>query len=113
MTKYLKGVLASLLMLSSAAPALAVRTPRTVQLTVTKDGFVPAEVKVRKGEPLKLVITRKVQRTCATEVVLQGTGIKKDLPLDQTVEIDFTPTKTGSIRYACAMGMVGGVLLVE
>jgi plastocyanin domain-containing protein len=113
MTKILKATLAAVLLLSSAGSALAAPVPRTVQMTVTKEGFVPAEVKVRKGEPLKLVITRKVQRTCATEVVIEGTGIKKDLPLDQAVEIEFTPGKAGKIKYACAMGMIGGVLVVE
>lgn len=109
----LKAGLASILAFSLAAPAMAARNPRVVELTVTKEGFVPAEVKVRKGEPLKLVVTRKVQRTCATEIVLDGTGIKKELPLDKAVEIEFTPERNGQIKYACAMGMVGGVLLVE
>ena len=114
MTLDLKATLAFVLVLSlSAGSSLAATARRTVELDVTKDGFVPAEVKVRKGEPLKLVITRRVQRTCATEVVLEGTGIKRDLPLDQAVEIDFTPSRAGQIKYACAMGMVGGVLLVE
>lgn len=96
--------------LIAAAPA---SQPRTVVLSVTKEGFVPAEVKVRKGEPLKLVITRTVERTCATEIVLAGTGIRRDLPLNQPVEITLTPDKAGTMKYACAMGMVGGVLLVE
>lgn len=107
------AALASVLALSLVTPAMAARSPRTVELTVTKDGFVPAEVKVRSGEPIKLVITRKVERTCATEVVLDGTGIRKDLPLDQAVEIEFTPARAGQIKYACGMGMIGGVLLVE
>jgi len=109
----LKAALASMVAFSAATPAQAADAPRTVEVAVTKEGFVPAQVKVRKGEALKLVITRKVKRTCATEVVLAGTGIKKDLPLDQAVEIEFTPERSGEIRYACAMGMVGGVLLVE
>lgn len=97
---------------SAATPALAADAPRVVEIAVTKEGF-PAQVKVRKGEAIKLVITRKVKVTCVTEVVLAGTGIKKDLPLDKAVEIEFTPDKAGQIKYACAMGMVGGVLLVE
>ena len=108
-----KVALATMLAFSAASPAMAARTPRTVEITVTKEGFVPAQVKVRKGEAIKLVITRKVQVTCATEVVLAGTGIRKALPLNQAVEIEFTPDKPGQIKYACAMGMVGGILLVE
>ena len=109
----LKAGLASILAFSLATPVLAARNPRVVELTVTKEGFVPAEVKVRKGEPIRLVVTRKVQRTCATEIVLDGTGIKKELPLDKAVEIEFTPDRSGQIKYACAMGMLGGVLLVQ
>ena len=51
----LKAALASMLAFSAATPALAARTPRTVEITVTKEGFVPAQVKVRKGEAIKLV----------------------------------------------------------
>lgn len=109
----LKAAFTSMLALSLASPAMAAKPPRTVELAVTRDGFVPSEVKVRKGEAIKLVVTRKVQRTCATEIVLDGTGIRKDLPLDKAVEIEFTPGRSGQIKYACAMGMVGGVLLVE
>ncbi len=108
----LKAAVSSLLALSLATPAMAARVvPRTVEMTVTKEGFVPAEVKVKKGEPLKLVITRKVEKTCATEVVLDG--VKKELPLEKPVEIQYTPKRTGQIKYACAMGMIGGVLVVE
>ena len=98
-----------------AVPAMAAKAPaaRRIVLEVTKEGFVPALVKVKKGEPLTLVVTRRVQRTCATEIALAGTGIHKELPLDTPVTIAFTPTKTGEVKYACAMGMVGGVLVVE
>ena len=40
-------------------------------------------------------------------------GIQKALPLHQAVEVDFTPQKTGKIRYACAMDMIAGVIVVE
>lgn len=114
MRKPFESVIAAILFsaagLIGAAPA---GQPRTVVLSVTTEGFVPAEVKVRKGEPLKLVITRTVERTCATEIVLAGTGIRRDLPLNRPVEIKLTPDKAGTMKYACAMGMVGGVLLVE
>ncbi len=91
----------------SAAPA------RTVELAVTGDGFVPAQVRVRKGEPLRLAITRKVERTCATEIVVKDYGIEQPLPLGKTVYVEFTPARSGSVRYACGMDMIGGVLIVE
>jgi plastocyanin domain-containing protein len=59
------------------------------------------------------VVTRKTDRTCAKEIVIKDFGINKPLPLNQPVEITFTPTKAGSFRYACGMDMITGVITVE
>jgi Uncharacterized protein conserved in bacteria len=89
------------------------RQTQVIEMSVTAEGFVPAEVKVKAGKPLKLVVTRKVERTCATEIVIKDFGINKPLPLNQAVEVDFTPVKPGNIRYACPMDMIAGVIVVE
>ena len=74
----------------------------------------PASVQVKKGEPTVLAFTRKSDDTCARQVVFPELSLTKDLPLNQTVEVQYTPSKSGEIRYGCAMGlMVSGVLLVE
>ena len=87
--------------------------PRTVELSVTDKGFEPSNITVKKGEPLHLVVTRKTDQTCATSIDIKDAGIRKDLPLNKAVAIDFTPEKAGEIRYVCGMGMIGGVLLVQ
>jgi plastocyanin domain-containing protein len=92
---------------ASALPA------RTIKMTVTKKGFQPAQLKVKKGQPLHLLITRKTDETCATEIEIENTKISTDLPLNKEVAVDYTPTTSGEIRYACSMGMVSGVLLVQ
>jgi plastocyanin domain-containing protein len=100
--------------LLALGPAVAkTEKPRTVGLSVTEKGFEPTNITVKKGEPLHLVVTRKTDHTCATSIDIKDVGIKKDLPLNQPVAIDFTPEKTGEIRYVCGMGMIGGVLLVQ
>ena len=86
---------------------------QVVTIEVTGEGFVPARVKVKANQPVKLVVTRKSDRTCATEIVIKDFGINKPLPLNQPVEITFTPTKPGKVRYACAMDMIAGVIVVE
>ena len=86
---------------------------QVVEISVTSEGFVPAEVKVKAGQPVKLVVTRQVERTCATDIVIKDFGIKKSLPLHQAVEVDITPAKTGKVRYACAMDMIAGAIVVE
>jgi plastocyanin domain-containing protein len=85
-----------------------------IALEVTGDGFVPSNVTVKAGEPVTLVVTRKTDETCATELLIEGTDIKTALPLNQAVEIAWTPTKPGKVKFGCAMDMmVGGLLLVE
>lgn len=99
------------LSLSSIASAKA---GKTIEVTVTKNGFEPSPIKVKKGEPVTLVITRKVEKSCATEVVVPGYDVKEKLPLNTPVTVTFTPTKSGDLKYGCAMKqMVGGVLTVE
>ena len=88
-------------------------SPQVIEMEVTSAGFVPAEVEVKAGEPVKLVITRRTEKTCATDFVMKDLGIRKALPLDQPVEIVFTPEHRGTIRYACAMDMVSGQLDVR
>lgn len=89
-------------------------SPRVVKILVTDQGFEPSSIKVKAGEPLKLVVTRKTERTCAKEILIKDTDINVPLPLDKTVEIPFTPKQAGQIKYGCHMGMmIGGVFLVE
>ena len=86
----------------------------TIQMQVTEAGFEPNRIKVKKGAPVKLVITRKTDQTCAKEIVIDEYKIHTKLPLDTPVTVAFTPTKSGELKYGCAMDkMVSGVLLIE
>ncbi len=86
---------------------------RSVDLAVTDGGLVPGEVKVTKGEPVHLGITRKTDKTCMMDVVISDVGVKAALPLNKTVYVDFTPAKSGTFRILCGMGMQYGKLVVN
>jgi len=96
-----------------AADKASAKGAQVVEVTVTKDGFVPATVHVKRGTPVKLVVTRKVDRTCATEIVMKDFGVNQPLPLEKAVTVQVTPNKAGEYRYACGMDMIAGVLKVE
>jgi hypothetical protein len=102
---------------AAAAPAEARKPgdgPRVVNLSVTEKGYEPSPVQLKKDEPVKLVVTRTTEQTCATEVVMKEYGINTPLPLNTPVEIAFTPNKTGTLTYGCAMNqMISGVFMVE
>ncbi len=95
------------------AALLAAGPVRTVDVKVTDKGFEPARIEVKQGEHIRLLVTRKTDKTCATELRFEGEAARTKLPLNVTVPVDFTAKKPGTVKYACAMGMVSGVLVVQ
>ena len=84
-----------------------------VEITVTSKGFEPSSVTVRNGKPVKLVVTRKTERTCATEIVMKDFGVNQPLPLEKPVTVVVTPKGPGQYRFACGMNMIAGTLKVQ
>ncbi len=84
-----------------------------IEMKVTKNGFEPALIRVAKGKPVELVITRVTDETCATEIVIPDAGINVPLPLGKPVKVTFTPQREGRMRFACAMGMFPGTIEVH
>ncbi|HEY6880972.1 MAG TPA: cupredoxin domain-containing protein [Polyangiales bacterium] len=95
---------------AAAKPPLA----NKVTMAVTEKGFEPADLRVKSGEPVELTITRKTEDTCATEIVIDEYKVNTKLPLNQAVVVTFTPTKSGTLKYGCAMQkMLGGKIYIE
>jgi Cupredoxin-like domain len=84
-----------------------------VLVNVSSAGFEPAHIPAKAGQPLKLAFFRADAQNCAREVVFPDLGIQKDLPPGQTVVVDVTPRKTGSLAFSCGMKMIHGELLVQ
>lgn len=96
------------------APVFEGPVQNRVEMTVTEKGFTPQNVRVKAGELVTLVITRKTDATCATEIVIDEYGINEKLPLNTPVRLSFTPKKSGILKYGCAMQkMIGGAIKVE
>jgi plastocyanin domain-containing protein len=109
----LASALALAALVLQATPAAAQTKGQVVKVTVTGDGFVPDQIKVKAGQPVTLVVTRTTDRTCATEIVMKDFGVNKPLPLGKAVEVSVTPKKPGDYRFACGMDMIAGVLRAE
>jgi plastocyanin domain-containing protein len=108
------GLVAGALVLFIAA--CPVRADKTIQLVVTANGFEPKHIKVKRGEPVTLVFTRKVEMTCAKDVVIDlgdGEQITKDLPINTPVSVEATFKKAGELTYQCSMNMIGGKITVR
>jgi plastocyanin domain-containing protein len=83
-----------------------------VAITV-RGGYEPADVRVRKGAPVRLVFDRQETSGCSEEVVLPAFGIKRFLPAHRKTAVEFTPEKAGTYEFTCGMSMLRGRLTVE
>ena len=104
--------------LLAAAPAFSAEPAgggKKVEIKVTDDGFVPREIKVKKGQPTTLVFTRVTDGTCITAIDIPDEKVKEfQLPLNKPVSLTVTPKKKGVEKFHCsAMGMGDGKLVVE
>jgi RND family efflux transporter MFP subunit len=85
---------------------------QTAKILLTKDGYKPASITVRKNILVRLTFLRQVEVTCGTEVSIPEYNIKRELPLNEPVVIDFTPARAGEIGFACGMNMLRGKIVV-
>lgn len=81
-------------------------------IEVDARGYHPDRVEARAGEPLTLVFTRTTDEGCGQELVIADQGIERDLPLNEPVEVTFTP-EAGEVTFACGMDMYRGTVVVR
>jgi plastocyanin domain-containing protein len=84
------------------------------EVTITvHGGYEPAEVRLQKGVPARLVFDRQETSGCSEEVVLPDFGIRRFLPAFQKTTVELTPDRTGSFEFTCGMSMLRGRLVVQ
>jgi hypothetical protein len=98
---------------TSARSAESQSTLQEAKVLVTEQGYEPAKVTIRAGTPVRLIFVRTTDKTCGTEVVFPSLNIRRSLPLNQSVAIEFTPKTSGEIGFVCGMNMLRGTLVVE
>ena len=76
-------------------------------------GYSPAQVRVRRGAPVRLVFDRQETSGCSEEVVIPEFGIRRFLPAFQKTAVEITPQKAGTFDFTCGMSMLRGKLTVE
>lgn len=99
-----------------AAPATGSESEsagQRVEVSVGGSGYEPSEVQATAGQPLTLVFTRTTDEGCGQELVIASQDIRRDLPLNEAVEVTFTPTEAGELRFTCGMDMYDGTIVVQ
>lgn len=98
---------------SSHAPAKAPPDARiqTARIVVSNRGYEPSTLTLRAGVPARITFVRTTNATCGTDVVLPSYDIRRPLPLNEPVDIEFTPKEAGEIAFSCGMGMLRGTIV--
>jgi len=81
-------------------------------VTVDGDGYHPATLNVQAGKPLTITFRRTTDRTCGHEVVFPTLNIRRELPLNQNVDVRITP-QAGTVAFTCGMNMYRGSIVAR
>ena len=98
---------------ASSSDGRSTEAAQTAKVFVNEQGFEPARVMLRAGTPARITFVRTTDKTCGTEVVFPSLNIKRALPLNEPVVIEFTPAESGDIAFACGMNMLHGTVVVR
>src|SRR3989339_2808 len=82
-----------------------------VEITQSARGYSPNKIQVKNGIPVKLTVIGTDLYSCSSSFVIREYGVGTYLKEGRN-ELTFTPTRTGSVKFSCAMGMYTGIINV-
>lgn len=83
-----------------------------VKMNVTYYGYEPNVLKIKKDIPVRWIIDVKQLSGCNSQILMPEYNIRKNLKAGQNI-IEFTPTKSGELKFSCGMQMIWGKFFVE
>jgi plastocyanin domain-containing protein len=82
-----------------------------ITLSMKNANYYPQTITVKVNEPVRIYLDSSVTG-CYRAFTINEFGVSKYLEYP-TDYVEFTPTKKGSFKFACSMGMGTGTLIVE
>lgn len=104
--------------LNSSAPRVAGASAtingdiQEVSIAVRSSGYTPQSITLKKGIKTRLTLTTNNTGGCSRAFTIPSLRLSKILPETGTEILEFTPTKTGPLVFACSMGMYTGTFNV-
>ena len=93
-------------------PAASVQSGfQTIRMTESAQGYSPNTFTIKKGIPVKFIVTAQEVRSCAGILLIPKYKIQEFLKAGENT-IEFTPTEIGRIPFKCSMGMYTGAFNV-
>lgn len=84
---------------------------QNVVLGIKNYNYYPNTINVKVGMPVRISLDESVFG-CYRSFTIRELSVNKYLKSPEEY-VEFTPTKTGTYRFACSMGMGTGTLIVE
>jgi plastocyanin domain-containing protein len=82
-----------------------------ITLSIKNANYYPQTISVKVNEPVRIYLDESVIG-CYRAFTINELGVSKYLEYPKDY-VEFTPTKKGTFRFACSMGMGTGTLIVE
>jgi len=82
-----------------------------VTLSWGKFNYAPETIMLKDGVPARIIADTKRLQGCFRSIQIPDLGISKVFTESDNV-LEFTPSKAGTFRFSCAMGMGAGTLTV-
>lgn len=87
---------------------------QVVEIEAGRMGYAPRAVSLEAGVPARLVFTRTVESECSSQVNIPAFDVPvTDLPMNEPVAVEFTPTEGGEFTFVCGMDMQRGSIMVR
>lgn len=97
-----------------SAPAMALARAGVPEIVITVDGgYSPNTVRVKVGEPVRLVFDRKDDSSCSEEVVFPDFNIRRYLPTGERTTVELTASAPGKYGFTCGMSMLRGSVIAD
>ena len=80
---------------------------------VVKGGYQPEVLEASAGIPVRILFDRQETGDCSSRVVIADYRINQPLPAFATTAVEFTPTASGVVDFACGMNMIHGRIHVR
>ncbi|HKX31403.1 MAG TPA: cupredoxin domain-containing protein, partial [Blastocatellia bacterium] len=86
---------------------------QTIKVVLDDQGYQPASIELKQGLPARIEFVRRTEGGCGKEILIPEYGIKRELPVNEPVMIEFTPVRSGEYAFTCGMKMLHGKIVVR
>lgn len=83
-----------------------------IDIDVKSSGYYPKNITLKKGVLTRITLKTDNTGGCARSFTIPSLNLSRILPETGAEVIEFTPTKTGPMVFACSMGMYTGTFNV-